>query len=308
MDYKIHENGWTVISYTPIQDLTPNDKRQVLDFILKNTCVVFRNQNLTPAQEMDFCSSFGNTDSFKSPDQFDNISDNFKSIFLSKEYSSIIRVTAEKHPEYGGNGLFSHEDDLDWHNNQPDRPERRPFVYLHSKRGSNGSITGFTNNILAYENLSDDDKVVYNNIEILYGNNEWKKDDGETGRRATTDKRMKNTLEKQIWHKLVVENIYGQKGLNISPLQVNDIRGIDEDRKNNFLKDILEYITQGQFVYNHHWEDGDVLIAEQLFGIHKRYAFKDMENRLLHRIVFNASNMIPKLRYKGFNGDLGDPE
>lgn len=307
MEYTIHKNGWTVICYTPIQDLTPDDKRQVLDFILKNTCVVFKGQNLTPAQEMDFCSSFGDTDSFTSS-QFENIPDNFKSIFLSKEYSSIIRVTAEKHPEYGGTGLFSHKDDLDWHNNQPDRPDRRPFVYLHSKHGSEGSITGFTNNILAYENLSDDDKNAYDNIEILYGNNEWKKDDDELGRRDSTDKRMENTLKSQIWHKLVVENIYGQKGLNISPLQVYDVRGIDENKKDDLLKDILEYITQAKFVYDHHWEDGDVLIAEQLFGIHKRYAFEDMENRLLHRIVFNASNMIPKLRYKGFNGDLGDPE
>jgi alpha-ketoglutarate-dependent taurine dioxygenase len=306
MEYSIHENGWTVIIHTPIQSLSQADKRQVLDLIIKNTCVVFRGQDLTPEEETEFCLSFGDTEAFRRED-FDRAHNNIKSILLSREFNSIMRVTNKKHPIYGEPGLFGHHGDLEWHNNQPDKPHRRPFVYLYSKQGSKGSITSFTNNIIAYNHLSAEEKELYSNIEIQYGNHKWKKDDDQVKRRKDTGNRVEEMIKKQIWHKLVVENIYGQVGLNISPSQVYDVRGIPENEKAAWLKNILEYITQPKFVYDHHWEDGDVLIAEQLFGIHKRYAFEDMENRLLHRIVFNASNMIPKLRYKGFNGDLGDP-
>ena len=50
-----------------------------------------------------------------------------------------------------------------------------------------------------------------------------------------------------------------------------------------FLK---EFIIREEYVYHHDWEDGDILIADQEIGIHKRWPFKEIEKRLLHRMAF----------------------
>ena len=105
-------------------------------------------------------------------------------------------------------------------------------------------------------------------------------------------------------NKLVLTNAYGQKGLYISPLQVGDITGLTYEEMVEFTDNILEHITQPKYVYSHHWEDGDVLIGEQFFGVHKRDAFEKMHERYLHRIAFNSSKLMPNLKYEGYNGNL----
>ena len=49
---------------------------------------------------------------------------------------------------------------------------------------------------------------------------------------------------------------------------------------------LSEYTIQEKFCYHHDWEDGDVVITEQWLGIHKRWPFKEIEQRLLHRMAF----------------------
>ena len=44
--------------------------------------------------------------------------------------------------------------------------------------------------------------------------------------------------------------------------------------------------------YDHYWEDGDVVISEQWLSIHKRWEFKRMSERILHRIAFDYSKVI----------------
>ena len=54
---------------------------------------------------------------------------------------------------------------------------------------------------------------------------------------------------------------------------------------------LIEHVTQPQFIYDHHWKDGDVVISEQWLSIHKRWAFDDMEKRMLHRIAFDYGKL-----------------
>ena len=62
----------------------------------------------------------------------------------------------------------------------------------------------------------------------------------------------------------------------------------------SFLKPILrkyiceylkKHILQDKYRYDHHWEDGDVVISEQWLAIHRRNYFENMKERLLHRIA-----------------------
>ena len=47
------------------------------------------------------------------------------------------------------------------------------------------------------------------------------------------------------------------------------IEGIP-DELFNYLK---KHILQDKYRYDHHWEDGDLVVSEQWLTIHKRHAF-----------------------------------
>ena len=62
IDYKIHDNSWTVIiEGFDISKATQENINQISKLIAKNTLVVIRNQNLTIADEVKVLKMFKNT-------------------------------------------------------------------------------------------------------------------------------------------------------------------------------------------------------------------------------------------------------
>ena len=60
------------------------------------------------------------------------------------------------------------------------------------------------------------------------------------------------------------------------------------------MEKLVEHVLKPEFCYDHHWEDGDVVISEQWLSINKRWAFEQMDKRVLHRIAFNYKNLLDK--------------
>jgi len=58
------------------------------------------------------------------------------------------------------------------------------------------------------------------------------------------------------------------------------------------MERLKEVVLRPEFCYDHHWQDGDVVISEQWLSIHKRWAFDKMNERVLHRIAFNYENLL----------------
>ena len=65
IDYKIHDNSWTVIiEGFDISKATQENINQISKLIAKNTLVVIRNQNLTIADEVKVLKMFKNTQTY----------------------------------------------------------------------------------------------------------------------------------------------------------------------------------------------------------------------------------------------------
>lgn len=308
LEYEILDNGWTVRIHTPINDIDENDQAQVLKLLVQNTCVFWRGQDLTPQQELDFCYRFGNID-FVDGKDYDERSEEGKSLFI-RDFPGILRVTA-KPGETGLPGQFAHKEELQWHCNQPNNPNRKPFVWLYSVEGSKNSVTHWSNSILAYNDMSGDLKEYYDTLSVGHFNSRFRTDLNREGYETyrAYDEYYKSL---NFRNKLVLTNSYGQKGIHLSPLQVgeiaqhrdNTITVMEYSEMIEFADNLLEYLTQPKYVYSHHWQDGDVIIGEQFFGVHKRDAFEDMHKRYLHRIAFNSNKIYPDLAYEGYNGNL----
>lgn len=277
MKIRLHENGWTVfVEDFDIKNLTERDAEILTKYLLENTVVVFKNQSLTPNEEVKIASLFGRVENY-----FDKkFNENF---ILANTNGLVGRVTGELN-EQGLPGVFGHEHELEWHCNHVSDPNRLPLIWLYSERGSLGSRTSYLNNILTYNDLPTDKKIAFEEIRLNVGDTE-----------QFTDYLLEDgVIPPDTTHyrpSLVYTNPLGTKGLFFSWNQIHFIEGMSPEAGREFIEELRQFAEQEKYMYHHDWEDGDIVIAEQNLSIHKRWEFKHMDKRVLHRIAFDYSKI-----------------
>ncbi len=258
-------NNWAV-EITDI-DISKSDKQEahhIANLTLEHMVVVIRNQKLTPEDQIRFCSHIG---TYQSTD-----TDRAKDISLT---DGVLRVTGQKN-EKGEEGLFGHTSALDWHANQASNYERKPLIWLYGAEGTKGSITSWINNIESYNNLTEDIKEKIKNTKITLG---YKVNS------YSPSKFFKEHHAKDRPFNLVHTNDAKKTGLYFPFLQV--FGGLDDETFNT----LKNHILKDEFRYDHHWQDGDIVLSEQWLSIHKRHKFNNMKERVLHRIAFDYSKL-----------------
>lgn len=276
LKYELHENGWTVM----VQDLdlktaTQEDINQIAKLVASNTLVVIRNQNLEIQDEVKIAKMFKDPQCFNT-EASDNYVGEMTGCEIKGSEGLFLRVSGEK-DEHGKTGIAGHVSEMIWHCNEPGAEYRKPIVWLYSVKGSKGSRTTYNNNIQSYNELSDEIKHQIENYQL------------EVFLEAGLDiDNPDNELEiSDYYPALVRKNIAGRKGLFLPFLQVAKIKDLSNEESKKILEWLGPHTVQEQYVYHHDWEDGDVVIAEQNLGIHKRWRFEQIENRVLHRGAFD---------------------
>jgi alpha-ketoglutarate-dependent taurine dioxygenase len=270
------ENDWTTIIDEDINTLSKDDLFEMTELLVNNTVVVFKKQKLTAEKELEICQVIGdcNKDAYDSADTLKNIT----------VIPGIMRVTGAKNKE-GHPGLFGHVHDLDWHANKPSAPNRKPLVWLYGVHGTLGSKTSWLNCIHAYNDLDEDFKEEIKDIKAYCGFKPGTYSDSPI---------MKPHINRDNPVNLVHTNVAGKTGLFFPFHQILEFAGDANDKFDDIMQRLKEHVLQEKYMYHHYWDDGDIVIAEQWLGIHKRWRFEGMESRLLHRITFDYSNV-----YKG---------
>jgi taurine dioxygenase len=289
MKVQLHENNWTVlIEDLDLKKATVEQAHEIARLLTTNTVVVVRDQDLSPQDEVDFCSKIGKVESFKGrkeeaeKNQMFEITSKLTGFLVPETDDQVIRVTGEK-DELGRPGLFGHVSDLDWHCNQAANPWRDPIVWLYGVKGTAGSRTSWINTILCYDDLSEDKKDEYDEIQTV---NAYKAGG------YSPDFFYKEVDINYHWNPNIVQtNVAGKTGLFFPFLQMHEVVGMTEEESRNFIIEVRDHLLQDKYMYHHDWRDGDVVISEQWLGLHKRWKFEDIENRVLHRICFNFDNV-----------------
>ena len=270
--------SWVKIVDEDISKLSDSQLYEVMDLVLNNTLVVFKNQKLHTDEQTRICNVFGNLQDVLSPDhpredqRTGNIAVN----------QNILRVTGKKNSN-GEPGLFGHTNTLDWHANQASNYERKPIVWLYGVHGTRGSRTSWINNILSYDELSPEFKVEIQDLEITLGY----KQNSYTPSDFFIEH---HSVDKPF--KLVHTNDANKTGLYFPFLQIFGMKDKDQTYFNKTTQRLRYHVLQSQYRYDHDWEDGDIVLSEQWLGIHKRWEFKNMEDRLLHRITFDYTTYL----------------
>ena len=272
-------NDWAIqIEDLDIRTATKEEVFEIGKLTLSNMVTVFKNQDLQPEDEVAFCSKLGKCQFIIDPTK---PKEGQRTEHLAVG-NHILRVTGQKNNK-GEEGLFGHTSALDWHANQASNYDREPLIWLYGVEGTKGSKTSWLNNIASYEALSDEMKEEIKDVKITLG---YKSGSYSPSKffveHHATDKPFS----------LVHTNDAGKTGLYFPFLQILGMVDKTEEQFKDLMDRLIEHVTQPQFIYDHHWEDGDIVLSEQWLSIHKRWAYEKMEDRILHRIAFNYENLL----------------
>ena len=272
-------NDWAIqIEDLDIRTATKEEVFEIGKLTLSNMVTVFKNQDLQPEDEVAFCSKLGKCQFIIDPTK---PKEGQRTEHLAVG-NHILRVTGQKNDK-GEEGLFGHTSALDWHANQASNYDREPLIWLYGVEGTKGSKTSWLNNIASYEAMSDELKEEIKDVKITLGY------------KSGSYSPSKFFIEHHATDKpfdLVHTNDAGKTGLYFPYLQILGMVGKTEEQFKDLMGRLIEHVTQPQFIYDHHWEDGDIVLSEQWLSIHKRWAYEKMEERILHRIAFNYENLL----------------
>jgi alpha-ketoglutarate-dependent taurine dioxygenase len=296
MHHELHENGWTImLGDFDFANATQEDADQIGAWVSSNMAVVAQGANierLTPELQVKFCQRLGHIEEFPLESAWG------RAITLGTDDASkkIQRVTGAL-DENGHPGLFGHDEDLDWHNNTPWNPKRKPVVWLKSISGAEGSKTSWSNHRLAYEDMRREFPDFVQELEeqqyrVVPG---WRGEHGHTSmyRYWSEFGEIPAEVRSEISAMpLIFTNESGHRGFFLPYLQIFGILGLNDTESKRILDRVWEYCQQDKYLYHHDWAPGggEVVIAEQWLSVHKRYEFARMKSRFMHRIAVDYTN------------------
>jgi len=194
-----------------------------------------------------------------------------------KKIFEVIRVTGGDNP-----GLFGHNEALDWHTNRPSGKDRKPIVFLQAISGTQGSKTSWLNNQIAYQCLDSKLKRELSELRAYFG---FKKNN------YTSSKLFKEHMSDHAISLVQRNEMTGDYGLFFPYLQIMKIENFSDIELSSFIEMMKVKILKEEYIYDHLWRDGDIVISEQNFTIHKRWPC-EMSKRLLHRISFDYAKLL----------------
>jgi len=287
MNYRIHDNGWTVIVENfDLRQLTQHDANLISKLISTNTLVIARNQNLTIQDHLRITKMFKDPVSLFTDPKDSNYSRNV----VPDTDGLILRVGGELDKD-GKTGIAGSVGEVFWHSD-PHWPDLKcMLILLVARNGVTNSKTSWINNIKSYSDLDTNTQELLKSLNaILLTGIDFNRDVSfidEYGVMRPPSKGLSKTTIP-----IVQTNCAGVTGLYFPFNQIHKFEGLSEKESKEILKHISAHITQEKYCYHHDWEDSDIVITDQRFGLHMRHRCEHISTRLLHRSVFD---------YSGFN-------
>ena len=285
IEYKLHENGWTVIiDDHDIKTVTQDDINQISKLVAQNTLVVIKKQQMSVADEVKVLKMFKDVQRF-AVDEADDYVATLEGAVVKGSEDLFLRVSGKK-DEHGRAGIAGYDCEMIWHCNEPGVKDRRPIVWLSGVEGTKGSRTSYTNSSLSYNDLDNDLKNELENCRLeIYRGLGLGKDDLESDYAELKAAGQDGIAPYNP--PLIKINKAGNKGIFFPMYHVHKILGVSEERSEELIEFLKEFVVREKYVYHHDWDDGDILIADQEIGIHKRWPFAKMSERTLHRACFD---------------------
>lgn len=256
----------------PVADAT---FAEVHDAFLHHQVLVFKDQNLSPAAQIDFSRRFG------------ELEDQLNSRFTLPDYPDVLILSNDM---VDGKPIGVIDGGDYWHSDSSHREFPSLATILFSvKNPERGGGTEFANQYAAYDALSPAMKARLAGRRGIHAVSKLR------NKRVTVSPRRpdaQETYERQLGipdaiHPLVrTHPVTGRKSLFVSERFTVGIEDMDQAEADAILDELCAHQVSRQFIYTHKWDKGDLVMWDNRCVLHRAmggYRYPDV--RLLHRTV-----------------------
>jgi taurine dioxygenase len=237
--------------------------------------LVFRDQNLTKQQQLDFAGHFGPLGVRRNAP---------KDIRAGKEatkghvmlVTNIPEEAGGKEGSYGDGEMWFHADSCYY-----EIPNRATFLYS-VELPTEGGNTRMNSMYAAYANLPQDLKDKLEGRKILQIHDHKRRE------RLDLDNIVIEDL-RHCWQPIIVTHSKtGKKALYINRLMSAQIEGLERAESDDILDQLFEISENEEIFYEHEWQVGDLVMWDNHASIHARTDFPRDQRRLLRRCTIGG--------------------
>lgn len=244
----------------PIDDAL---KQNLLDAWHEHLVILLRGQVLDEDDQVRFANAFGEPAKVSSGRSF------------SQKHPSVMLVSNIRE---NGQAIGALPDgEMHFHTDQchQEIPAKATILYA-MEIPRKGGDTLFANAYAAYETLPAAVK------EKLAGRRALNANDKDTTIRSASYE----NAGAACWHPAVrTHPVTGRKALYVNRLMTREIEGLPRAESDELLEFLFSHQEQPQFVYEHVWRPGDVVMWDNRCTLHARTDFPAGERRLLRRVT-----------------------
>ncbi|MEM8934829.1 MAG: TauD/TfdA family dioxygenase [Pseudomonadota bacterium] len=244
---------------------------EIVEIFDAHGALLLRDQKMTPDNLKRFLSAFGELEGH-TLQQFTLKDEGHPEIFL---LSNI---------EKDGKPIGAHNDGVGWHTDYSymESPVKCTMLYA-IKVPAEGSDTLLADCCAAYDAMPDEMRAKTADMKLHHSYKYFM----ETREHARVE--LTKEIEEQtpdVVHPLIrTHPANGRKALWPSTGTVKEIVGVENPAGLEYLEELVEFVTQDQFVYRHKWAVGDLLIWDNRSTLHTGTLFDDQKyQRLMHRM------------------------
>jgi len=167
-----------------------------------------------------------------------------------------------------------------WHSDSSFKRVPAKASLLHARKlPPDGGDTQFASLRAAYDALPDARKRELEDKVAIHHYAYSRRNGGYALTNEAEDKRFPPVLQAMIR----ANPVNGRKALYVGS-HASHIRGMPEEEGRALLKELLDFATQEQFTYLHHWKVGDLVMYDNRAALHRARPYKITEHpRILHR-------------------------
>jgi len=246
------------------EPLSERTFKQVQDIWHDNLVILLRDQKLTEADQVRFAERFGPLATIHTK-QF------------ARTHPAVMLISNIREDGKPIGALPDGE--MHFHSDQchQEKPAMASLLYA-LEIPSRGGNTLFANGYRAYETLPDSVKHRIKGRKAL---NAYDYDNAAT-RRGT---KIKEGVPQYAHPVVRTHPATGRKALYVNRLMTVRIEGVSEQESEDILQTLFDHQEQPQFIYEHVWRPGDILMWDNRCTLHARTDFSADERRLLRRVT-----------------------
>lgn len=261
-------------------DLGEDLPQAVIDEILRlwheHIVLIFRDQDLTMEQQLAFAARFGELGERKrAPDA---LRDRTEGIYQTNENILLvtnIKVDGQPIGAFGDADMWFHID-----SGYAERPYKYTILY-GLELPSRGGNTLFCNTYKVYEALPEDLKAQLKGRKALHIH--------EYLRTEKVDVTKDISNSPHYYHPVFITHPEtGRKALFVDRLMTRLIEGMEPEESERVLNRLFDFMERPEFIYEHVWRLGDVVMWDNRVAVHGRTWFPKEENRLLRRCTIEG--------------------